>query len=71
VGLGLLLALGINSFARRFSGAAPMLGAPIVLTESLVRIGLSAALYLALLAPCRVVRSSRGCASSPVRRSAH
>jgi hypothetical protein len=50
VGLGLLLALGINSFARRFSGAAPMLGAPIVLTESLVRIGLSAALYLALLA---------------------
>jgi hypothetical protein len=66
VGLGLLLALGVNSFARRFSGAAPMLGAPIVLTESLVRIGLSAALYLALLAAV----SSRPLAM-PLRRIAH
>ena len=64
--LGLVGALGINVLARRFPGGAPMLGAPVVLTESLVRIGLSVAAFLVLLAvvaSCSIV--------APRRRIAH
>jgi hypothetical protein len=64
--LGLVAALGINAFARRFPGAAPMFGAPVVLTESLIRIGLSVALYVILLA----VVSNHSIAG-PWRRIAH
>lgn len=64
--LGLLAALGINAFARRFTGAAPMFGAPIMLTESLIRIGLSVVLFLILLA----VVSSRSIVAGR-RRVAH
>jgi len=50
VALGLLTAVSVNAYAGRFTGGVPMLGAPIMLTESLVRIGLSATACLALLA---------------------
>lgn len=48
--VGLLAALSIDAFARHFPGAAPVLGGPNMLNESLIRISLSVTLYLALLA---------------------